>query len=102
MANERLGRRPSGRRWAFSGRRKLSRRAGNSPWYPQAQTVIEAGPVVTVPLAVDEPRPPASLVGTLLAWLILTGDGRDFHVPSALAVSFGGPDLAPALIGESA
>lgn len=98
MSHETPTRRQTRRLWVLPHRRRRNR--GRSPWYPQAQTVIEAGPVVTLP---QETAPSASSVfGTLVALLILMGGGRHRAVPAAMALGFGGPDLSAALFGESA
>jgi hypothetical protein len=93
-----LGRGHPARKWGLGVRRPSGRRT--TTWYPQAQTQVEPGPTVTLPLAADMGE--RTLMGYLVAWLLLDGDAQQHGVPAAMAVGFGGPDLAPAMVGRSA
>jgi hypothetical protein len=73
-----------------------------SAWYPQAQTQIETGPTVTLPRAPEARASLSTLSGMLIAWLIVLGHGRHAGVPAAMAMGFGGPELAAALAVRSA
>jgi len=98
MGRWQLGRGQPARNWVFSGRRQSGRRS--TVWYPQAQTQVAPGPTVTLPLAAGSGE--RSLIGYLVAWLLLDGEAQRHGVPAAMAVGFGGPDLAPAMVGRSA